>query len=491
MDIVSKIISRESEVAILTQLLSSNRPEFLAVYGRRRVGKTFLIRNYFASKNIIFFDAIGAKDASLKEQVKHFTQEIGRVFYNGIRLEAGKNWDEAFKLLTDAIGGIRGKTKIVLFFDEIPWMATKNSKFLQSLDYYWNQHWSKDGRVKLIICGSSASWIIEKIINNKGGLHNRLTHSIYLQPFNLYQTKEFLEHLSIKLNHKQLVEIFMAMGGVPYYLSKLERGLSSTQIIEKLAFRQKSFLLEEFDNLFASLFSDPEVYIEIMRTISSHRYGIGQEALLKTMGKALHGKGGIEKLKNLTDTSFIMNFKPHMHKAKGIYYKVIDEYSLFYFYWIESIKDSLLKKGVMVGYWDKLKQTPSWKSWSGLAFESICYKHLPQIMQALHLSPTAVPNTWRYVPKKGEDLKGAQIDLLFDRDDDTITVCEIKYCDQPFVIDKEYAQQLQDKIDIFKQVTRSKKQIFLVLIASNGVKTNTYSKTLLSGVVTLEDLFKS
>ncbi|MDR1057658.1 MAG: ATP-binding protein [Coxiellaceae bacterium] len=483
------LIGRESELKILERFLHSNVSEFLVIYGRRRVGKTFLVREFFEGKEVIFFDVAGAKDAPLKEQIKHFTKRVGEVFYKKARLVPGKNWDEAFELLTNAVNGTETNKKIILFFDEFPWMATKNSRVLQGLDYYWNQYWSKNNRIKLIICGSSASWIIEKIVNNKGGLHNRLTRNIFLEPFNLLQTKKFLENISVNLTNKQITELFMVMGGIPYYLSKLEGDLSSTQLIEKLAFKKKNFLLEEFDNLFSSLFNEATIYIDVIRLITSHRYGIGQEELLKKMGKALKGKGGIEKFKALQDASFIMGFKPHLHKTRGIYYRVIDEYCMFYFHWIEPVKNTLLKKSLIGGYWDKLKAKQSWYSWAGLAFESVCYEHLPQITKALSINPTAIPNTWRYVPKEGTNEQGAQIDLLFDRDDDSITICEIKYSNDPFVITKECAEKLKQKIEIFRRITRTNKQIFISMISANGVKPNQYSAELISRVVTLNDLF--
>lgn len=484
------IIGRKKELRILEQMCCSDNPEFLAIYGRRRVGKTFLIRSFFEGNDFIFFDIMGAKDGSLLEQIKHFTKRIGEIFYKGANLVAGNNWDNTFEILTEAIKAVSGNKKIVLFFDEFPWMATKNSRLLQSLDYYWNQHWSKDKRIKLIICGSSASWIIEKIVNNKGGLHNRLTKDIYLEPFDLTNTKQFLYEQGIVLNNRQVVKVYMVTGGIPYYLSKIEKGLSATQNIERLSFVRKSFLLKEFDNLFSSLFDKSDTYIEVIRTIAKHRYGIGQEELLKGMGKALCGKSGKHMLQSLQDTSFIISFKPHLHKRRGIYYKVIDEYTLFYLYWIEPIKDALLEKGLSKGYWEKKQLSAAWHSWAGYAFESVCYEHLPQIRKKLDLSPTAVPRTWRYAPIKGSKEQGAQIDLLFDRDDDAITICEIKYTDKPFEINKQYAKNLINKVEVFKKITRTTKQIFIAIISANGLKTNMHSKELISGCVTLDDLFK-
>ncbi len=434
---MTNIIGRKKEVQLLETLLSSKSPEFLALYGRRRVGKTFLIKQYFEKKKVVFFNSTGEKDAPMNIQIKHFTEQISTVFYGGIALKEEKNWDETLKLLTKAFATLPTNKKIVLFFDEFPWMATKNARLLQSLDYYWNQYWSNDKRIKLIICGSNASWILDNIVNNKGGLHNRITKNIYLEPLNLGETKDFLKRRGIQLTLSQLVDLYMCMGGVPYYLSQIEKGLSATQIIESLAFKKQGFLLKEFDNLFSSLFKESEIFVDIIETIASFRYGVGQRQLLEKMGKELVGKGGLSKLNALKETGFIMDFKPLYHKEKGIYYKVIDFYCLFYFYWISPVKDTLLQKTLLKGYWDKIKETSSWHSWSGLAFEAICYEHLPQISQALQLSPTAMPSAWRYIPKKESNESGAQIDLLFDRDDDSITLCEIKYSSEPFTIKKD------------------------------------------------------
>jgi len=491
MGMASKIIGRENEIRILENFLASNRPEFLAIYGRRRIGKTFLIRSYFENKDVIFLNTTGAKDGPLLEQISNFTKKIGDVFYNGAKLKAGKNWNETFEILTDAIKSkLAADKKVVLFFDEFPWMATKNSRLLQNLDYYWNQYWSADSKIKLIICGSSASWIKDKIVNNKGGLHNRLTQRIPLEPFDLKNTKAYLNSLGIKLNSEQILPIYMVTGGVPYYLSQIEKGFSASQNIERLAFRRNSFLLEEFDNLFSSLFDDHEMNVEFVRAIADSRYGIGQEELLRKMGTALHGESGMKKLRALQDANFIIGFKPHFHSKKGMYYKVIDEYTLFYFHWIEPIRKTLLERGLTKGYWDKKYKSAGWDSWSGYAYEAICYKHIAQISKALDLSPTAIPSTWRYAPKKGSKESGAQIDLLFDRDDDAITICEIKYTDESFSITKAYAEKFKNKIDVFNRVTRNKKQIFLVFVSANGLKDTINSEGLVDGVVTLKDLFQ-
>jgi len=487
---VTTLIGRDEECQILQTLLDSNRPEFAALYGRRRVGKTFLIREFFKDQDPVFFNVTGSKGGKLKEQIEHFVQQIGEVFLGGIVPKPGKTWDETFKILTDALASSAKDKKIVLFFDELPWMATRNSRLLHNLDYYWNQYWSNDDRIKLIICGSSASWIINKVIKSRGGLHNRITRKINLKPFNLINTKIFLKQQGVNLNNKQITQLYMVTGGVPYYLNYIEKNLSAGQIIEKLAFSKGSFLLEEFDNLFASLFDDHEVYIDIVRAIAKSRSGIGKRALLEKIGKSQIGGRGIDKLSALEDAGFIMSFKPHFHKRRGIYYKLVDEYTLFYLRWIEPIRETLHVQSLEKGNWQEMQNTPAWNSWLGYAFEAICYKHISQIRRKLSISPTAIANSWRYIPKKEPNESGAQIDLLFDRRDDSITLCEIKYSDKPFVINKQYAKNLLNKKEIFVVKTRTKKQIFIAMIASSGIKVNLYADDLISGVVTLDDLFK-
>ncbi|OGT64567.1 MAG: hypothetical protein A3J38_02090 [Gammaproteobacteria bacterium RIFCSPHIGHO2_12_FULL_45_9] len=497
---MSLIISnRDPEKALLAEMLASDKAEFLTIYGRRRIGKTFLIREFFEkNKKVLFFKAVGLKQGTMATQLKNFVTQISTTFYNGAQLTSSKNWKEAFSLLTNAINSAQvGKRKIVLFLDELPWMATKNSNLLQNLDYFWNLHWSVNPTVKLIACGSSASWMINKIINNKGGLHNRTTRKIHLRPFTLKEIKEFLKSKKVSLSNEQITQLYMVTGGVPFYLSNITPGLSAAQIIEQLAFSPDGLLLDEFNALFSSLFDDHTIYIEMLRIIAESQAGIGQDDLLKRFEKSLQGKGGLDKLQALEDADFIISFKPHFHKKKGIYYKVIDEYTLFYFHWIEPIKETLQNRNLEKGNWLELQNTPAWNTWCGYAFEAICYKHVSAIRNTLGISPSAIANSWRYAPtpSKGSTERGAQIDLLFDRQDDTITLCEIKYTKDPFAITKDYAEILRRKMTIFKERTKTKKHLVMAMITAHGLKNNPIvlqnktSEDLISGVVTLDDFF--
>ena len=484
------LTGRAEEQHILNGLFHSDHPEFLALYGRRRIGKTFLIKRFFEKKECVLFSVTGIQNGELADQINRFILEIGEVFYKGSLLKEQKNWFNTFDILNDAIKKFVPKsTKVILFFDELPWMATHKSKLLSVLEYFWNQHWSNDPRIKLVICGSSASWIIKKIINNKGGLHNRITRKIQLLPFTLKETKTFLAAQGVQLNNKQVTQLYMLTGGIPYYLALAEKGLSAEQLIEHLAFKQNSILFKEFDNLFSSLFDDATPYIELLRIIANHRYGIGQEDLIKESKLSSRGGRASEKLTELEDSGFIISFVPHFHKKRGIYYRLIDEYTLFYLKWIEPLRKKLQKTSLDKNYWIKEQNTSAWLSWSGYTFEAICYKHLTQIKKKLGLNPNAIPSTWRYAPKTHSTEDGAQIDLLFDRQDDAITLCEIKYSNKPFVMTKATATSLQKKKDIFLNKTKTQKQLFFAMIASSDLKENAYTKEFIDNTVILDDLF--
>jgi len=487
-----KLVGRHEEIHTLEQITKSGKPEFLAIYGRRRIGKTYLIRQFFlAKRDCIYFNITGAKDGTRAEQLAHFTTEISRVFYDGMPLVSPKTWDNAFFMLNKVIEQRPKNKKIILFLDELPWMATPKSRLLQTLDYYWNHYWSADQRIKLIICGSSASWIIKNVINNKGGLHNRVTHKMRLEPFTLSQTKDFLEYNGITLKPPHILLLYMVTGGVPYYLAHLKKGLSVAQLIEPIAFTEKGILFDEFNNLFSSLFDKADNYIALVKTIANKQYGIGKRELLKTIGKSVLGSVGIKMLDELEEAGFIMSFTPYQHKRQGVYYRLIDEYTFFYLKWIAPLKNSLQKKGLDKGNWQAIQRTPEWYNWLGYAFETVCYRHISLIRKSLSLTPDSVASAWRYAPRKGANERGAQIDLLFDRPDDSITLCEIKYSEEPFKITKDYAYVLQRKMTVFKEQTRTKKHLFLAMITSMGLKESIYSEDMVDGVVTLVDLFKT
>lgn len=485
-----KITGRSRELGLLKDLFDSKKAEFIAIYGRRRIGKTFLIRNFMSSLPCVFFHVTGLQKGSIKEQLEEFSKQLGETFYQGASIKTRTRWRDAFEDLTQAISKVSKKQKIVLFFDELPWMATPRSRLVTALELYWNRYWVFDDRIKLVICGSATSWIIENIINNKGGLHNRITRTIHLKPFSLPEVASFLGENKIHLNHRQILDLYIVLGGVPLYWSFIRKGLSASQSIDTLCFQNDGPLVKEFDRLFDSLFEDAKPYKTLVRTIAKHRCGIGQ-ALLISESKLPDGGTTVRRLNQLEEAGFITSLVPYGHKDKGVYYLIDDEYCLFYLHWIEPNLKTISKKAINPGFWVSQSGRPSWKAWAGLSFESVCYKHLDQIRSTLNLDPGSIAGTWRYLPRLKNNQEGAQIDLLFDRPDGIITVCEIKYSEKEYAIDKPYAKILLGKMEIFKKQTKSKKHLFLSMITTHGLKKNMYSEELVVSEVVLEDLFKT
>lgn len=484
-----KIIGRNEEQQRLEACLKSGKSEFIAVYGRRRIGKTYLIKTFFENKKCLFFQTTGIQKGNLELQLKAFTQSISNTFYDGNSISPKSNWFDAFEVLLKCIKKNQNNKKpMILFLDECPWMATAKSKFLENLEFYWNQHFSDMPNIKLIICGSSASWIIKKIINNKGGLHNRVTERFHLKPFTLAEVKSLLSYQGVKLNNKHITELYMTTGGVPFYLQKIEPGASAAQIIDKLAFRADSILFTEFDNLLASLFNKADAYIDLLRIVSKHRSGLTQRAIAAKSKFFSSGGTCSKKLKELEDAGFLIKLTAN---TKESFYRLIDEYCFFYFHWIEPLRKTLQQQTIQTGYWEHIRNTPAWYAWAGYAFESICYQHLLQIRTALKLPPTAIPNSWRYTPNKGSEEKGAQIDLLFDRLDDAITLCEIKYTSNGYRLDKNEALNIQNKIKAYKSINKVNKQFFIALICSYPIKHSIYSEELIDQVITLDTLFNT
>lgn len=462
--------------------------EFAAIYGRRRVGKTYLIRRFFENKDCIFFQTAGIHKGSLKKQLDKFKQEIETTFYknrSGLKLLEFRNWHAAFQALTDAIEICDDTKKIVIFLDEVPWLATAKSGLIEAIDYYWNRYWSDNPKIKLILCGSAASWIIKKILNDTGGLHNRVSLRLRIEPFSLAETKSYLDYKKVKFNEEQILTLYMCLGGVPFYLNFIEKGLSAIQNVNAMCFQRNGSLYDEFNILFISLFKKHEIHKDLIIFIAHKRYGVSRQEI----EYKFNIKGGrlTERLKELEEAGFIHSFIPYV-KERGIFYKVIDEYSLFYLTWIHQKSPFKLASDIDDQYWNNISSKPAWHAWSGYSFESVCFKHLPQIKKYLNVPNGSETHTWRVIAS--EDGDGAQIDLIFDRPDGIINLCEIKYSKSQFIIDKKYAKLLEYRENIYRIAKKTYKQIFHSFITVNGVKKNQYSNALISSVITIGDLFK-
>lgn len=479
------LIGRTKELRDLQQCLESPEAELVAVYGRRRVGKTFLIRRFIEQTDCIAFQFTGIQGAKLKTQLLEFTKEL-EIFYQklgiSVELKPPESWMDAFSQLNEAMK--HSSQKVICFFDEFPWMAVKKSQLITSLDYYWNRHWVDNPRLNIIVCGSAASWIIENILNNRGGLHNRVTKRIPLEPFSLSETRLFLHKRGLHLTNDQILHLAMCIGGIPYYLKGIQPGLSAVQNIQAMCFDKGGLLINEFDNLFASLFAQSTVHDSVVRALAQKRHGVSRKKL-ETITQ-YKGGGLTRTLRELEQAGFIQKFIPWGQK-KQTYYKLIDEYSLFYLNWMQSPRASGLN---INEHWMAQAQSSAWQAWSGLAFESICFKHLNQLQKALNIPNGATASTWQYHSKKDASIPGAQIDLLFDRPDGVINVCEIKYVEKPFIINQSYAGTLKQKLEVYRKVTGTKKQLCLSMITTHGLEKSTYLDGLIWSDATAESLFE-
>lgn len=479
---MESLIGREAEIEVLDRLYQSKNAEFLAIYGRRRVGKTFLVTQYFKDKGV-FFEITGTPNASAKEQLLNFYNEFCALFNN--KRQAPKTWAEAFTQLKDAIKDIPTSQKVVLFFDELPWLAAQRSPFLAALEYNWNRHFSRMPNVFLIVCGSSAFWMVDQIVNNKGGLYGRLSAHLRIVPFTLESTEKYLLSRGIHLPRSQICEIYMVTGGVPKYLSYLEPGMSAAQCIHALCFTPQAPLVGEFYKLYNSLFQNPEPHFSIIKTLAGKRYGLTRTELLRETKLASTGKTS-EVLTELLECGFIMLMPQVGKQVRDARYYLSDEYSLFYLQWIDPVK-SVILQGVDVYYWLQHQSTQSWRIWAGYAFETLCLKHLGKIKDALKIG--GVITTAGYWKSIKEGKKEVEIDLVIDRADQCINLCEIKFHREPFEMEYADVEILRGKKEAFRTRTKTRKALFTTLITSSGAVKNPAYLSVIDNQITLEDLF--
>ncbi|NRB50622.1 MAG: AAA family ATPase [Saprospiraceae bacterium] len=478
---MEQLIGRKEEIAVLENALKSTTAEMVSVIGRRRVGKTFLINQIYEKH--IAFSISGTQNTPLKEQLGNFAYLLNEYANSTIAYKTPDSWQEAFQMLITYLKEktVKSKEKIVVFFDELPWLATPRSGFLRSFSFFWN-NWAVRQNIVVVICGSAASWMIQKVVHHRGGLYNRITQRIFLEPFDLSETELYLKSRNLHFEKYQIVQLYMAMGGIPHYLKEISKGKSATENINRICFSKGGLLRDEFLNLYPSLFANADRHIAIIRALAKKKQGLTRQQIVEATN--VPEGGSIQRvLQELEQSGFIAVYRPYKRKKKEKLYRLIDEYSLFYLQFIESNE---FEGG---DTWNLLGQTPAIKAWSGYAYESICLKHLPQIKKALGIE--GIQSTSASFFKKGTKTeKGTQIDLLLDRNDQVINLFEIKFSNQLFSISKAYFENLSDKVSIFRATTKTRKQLFLVFITTFGLTENQYSSGIVARSLTLDDLFR-
>lgn len=464
------IIGRKDEIEQLRQLVDSDSPEFAVVYGRRRVGKTFLVNNYFNDDFTFKVTGLAKKDKAA--QLQNFGEALKR---QGSPLcPIPRNWNEAFDSLRLLIEAYTRRGKKIIFIDELPYMNTRHSDLVVAIEHFWNDWACTRDDIKLIVCGSATSWITKKILRNKGGLHNRVTTKIYLRPFNLSECKEYLDYRGFNYEEKDILECYMIMGGIPYYLSLLDKGLSLPQNVDRLFFRRKGKLDGEFDNLYASLFENSEPYLKVIEALSKRNYGMTRKEILAST-RIPDGGGLSTVLSDLDDCDIIRKYHSFGKKENDALYQLTDFYTLFYYKFIK--KYGTTDKD----FWIYQASTPSHNVWAGIAFEQLCLYHHLQIEKKLGILGILTETfSWR-----GDD---AQIDMVISRADRVINLCEIKYWDSPFAITKKYRDELEHKVQSFREKLKLRRTLHLVFISTFGLKHNAYS-SIVQNEVTMHDLF--
>ena len=470
------LIGRKKEQKTLLSLLESQESEFVAVYGRRRVGKTFLVRETFDYK--FAFQHTGLQNANKQEQLKEFHKSLKN---SGMKkIPTLNDWSDAFSALGDLLNSLPEGKKIV-FIDELPWLDTPKSNMVSALDHFWNGWATSRKDIILIVCGSATSWIISKIVKNYGGLHNRLTRQIYLEPFTLRECEQFAADKSLGMSRRNILETYMVLGGIPYYWKFLQKEDSWAQNINRMFFRKNGELRNEYNALYSSLFKNPEPYMEIVAALGHKKVGMTRQEIIDATGKNQGGK--LTKiLEELEECDFIRSYSSIGKQKKETVYQLIDNYTLFYYKFIadQKINDT--------DYWNKIISKTVYNVWSGLAFERVCFWHIEQIKQALGISGV-ISNvfSWIYKPENASE-SGVQIDMLIDRDDNVINLCEIKFSNSEYEITEKYEKELRRKADVFKAKSKTQKGVTTVMITSNGLKRNQWANSI-QRQISADDLF--
>jgi AAA+ ATPase superfamily predicted ATPase len=470
-----EIIGRKSELSHLRKLNEATSSSFVAIYGRRRVGKTYLIRNAF--DNQFDFYVTGMWKVNLAQQLANFHVALIKYDLQAKAEEPANDWFTAFQQLAKLLESGKSGKKIV-FLDELPWFDTAQSGFVSALEHFWNSWASARTDIILVVCGSAAGWMINKLINNKGGLHNRVTHRIRLEPFTLNECEEFFKYKGANFDRYQVIQLYMAMGGIPFYLEQIVAGQSAAQNINRMCFQKDGMLRNEFDNLYRSLFDKAEKHIAIVEALSKKAKGLTRENLIKE-AKLPSGGSFTRVLVELEESGFIRKYTAYGNKERNSLYQLTDFYSLFY---LKFIKNS---SKLDENSWLNELDSPVQRAWSGYAFEQVCLAHINQIKQFLGISGVqTATSSWI-----SSGRLGAQIDLLIDRRDHVINICEMKFSLNSFTIDKKYAEELRNKIGVFKEESKTRKSVFLTMITTFGLAQNQYSMSLVQNDLTMDVLF--
>lgn len=472
------MIGRAEQTKIMKNALRLKKSSFIAITGRRRVGKTYIVRELFADNFCL--TVTGIQNATMQTQINNFIQKITEYSNNLPLVGTIKNWQEVFILLKTYLKSLPKNKKQVIFIDELPWISNPKSGFIQLLAHLWNDYLSHEKHFVLVVCGSATSWITQKIINDKGGFHNRVNIPIHLQPFTLAETKLFLKSKNISFTDCGIAEIYMTFGGLPYYLEQINKGESPMKAIERLCFEETGILKYEYNNLYKALFENWESHEAIVAALALHQKGLTREAIIQKT-KIAAGGNFTRTINDLVVTGFVVEYTPFGKKKRGSIYKLVDEFSVFYHRFMKGNE----KKEASL--WQTIATSQKYKIWKGLAFESLCLKHINEIKKALGIQ-NVYTETSSFSRIGAVESNGFQIDLIIDRKDATINLCECKFYESNFEISKKYAQEIKMRKAGFIEFSKTKKMVLNTFIANETIIENEHSLEVVDNFIHLSKL---
>lgn len=479
------MIGRLQEVAELTRLYEGKNAELVAIYGRRRVGKTYLVDEVFRDKITFRHAGLSPVELSENKEMRPMQMQLKAFYYSLLqhgmkKSHCPKDWLEAFFMLEMYLRDIDDGSRQLIFLDELPWMDTPKSGFITGFEGFWNSWACHRHNVMVVICGSANSWMRDKLINNHGGLYGRVTYEIKLEPFNLKENEEYLISKGVNLSRYDVIQSYMMVGGIPYYLNYFQRGKSMAQIVDDLFFAKNAKLKDEYDKLFASIFTNPEQMKKIIKVLNGRSAGYTRKEISNQTG-ITDGGGLGEALKALIASDFIIKYIPFGFNKREEHYKLIDPFCIFYLRFIRSQKE------LDSDFWKDNLNSGAVSAWRGYAFENVCFNHISQIKNALGISGVYSEQSSWY--RREDGAEGTQIDMIISRRDNVVNMCEIKYYGSEFTVDKEYDMKLRDRREILSEMVPRKAVIHSTLITTFGIKYNEY-RWVFDNVITMDDLFK-
>ena len=494
------MIGRKKEIKLLNEICDLEESSLVAIYGRRRIGKTYLVNHMFKKyrQDCLFFEFTGAYDGDKRGQIDNFIDQVYEWFYVEPSFEI-KSWSDAFRFLKRTIDKEIKKRdsneKVIVFLDEVPWIDRSNKGgFLSALGYFWNTWCEPRENVVLILCGSNSSWIRDKILKNaRGSLYQRVTHQISMYPFDLKETKAYLlEQKGFMIDNKTVTDIYMIFGGVAKYLSFLNPNESSAENIDRVFFSIHGSMYREYDELFSSLFADKsDYYKSVIELLCTRRSGFSLSDISKAFNEKLGGKLRLA-IAELEECGFIKGLSKYGNSVRGVNYMIVDPYILFHHKWIKGFSRNDIAT-LPNNYWLHKSSSQSYAVWSGYAFEIVVMVNIRLYLNAIgRLGFFSGVYHWQHMAKS-EDEQGAQIDMVVNYGNNIFDILECKYYNSEYVISKEYAKNIKNKLSMFKKYglySKQKSELRLVFLTSYGVKMNAEAHSLNISRVCLDDLFE-